>query len=55
MYGQWWRFYTTTLLHANLLHLMVSFCLLSLCSFALWPIAFRLGHLTFVLLLDQMS
>lgn len=26
MYGQWWRFYTTTLLHANLLHLLVSLC-----------------------------
>lgn len=27
MYGQWWRFYTTTLLHANLLHLLVRSCL----------------------------
>ena len=27
MYGQWWRFYTTTLLHANLLHLLVGPCL----------------------------
>ncbi|KAL3157950.1 hypothetical protein ABBQ32_012350 [Trebouxia sp. C0010 RCD-2024] len=24
MYGQWWRFYTTTLLHANLLHLLAN-------------------------------
>ena len=27
LYGQWWRFYTTTLLHANLLHLLVRLCL----------------------------
>lgn len=24
LYGQWWRFYTTTLLHANLLHLLAN-------------------------------
>ena len=37
MYGQWWRFYTTTLLHANLLHLLVSPCLPASSSSSLVP------------------